>query len=401
MHQLRDICLQMCADDAHDTELRNEIDPRHARVVDQNDDEDLLGAPDAKLVAAKGRCAAVCTRQDVMTGDAYREMMRLTNKEQLEVIREVIHPLTCLASDPLRIFLAGVAGSGKTFVLRLIMDAYNRYTNTASTCTHSVYVSCATTGKAAVAIGGLTVHAAFKLSMRTDGGLRDGDLNSFRSASTNIKCVIVEECSMMSSDTLARVDDRLRQKIANYTEPFGALDLIMCGDLRQLPPIRASEVYKRSRTQDYTFNTHVTWHHLSYFPLRQVVRQSGAEFSTALCKIGDGRALEKEEVDTLQARSVSKDDAKLHCTHGVRLFYSNKEAEAYNMQDAVQDVDAIYEANTDDTIVGYRSDADCERAKRRLHSLPLLRLATCLENLCYVQESHTCSPSILTCPTAC
>ncbi|KAH7968179.1 hypothetical protein HPB52_006430 [Rhipicephalus sanguineus] len=253
MHQLRDMCLQMCADDAHDTELHNEIDPRQARLVDQNDDEDLLEAPG--LVAAKGRCAAVCTRQDVMTADDYREIMGLTNKEQFEVIREGIHCPTFPASDPLRIFLAGVARCGKTFVLRLIMDAYNRYTNTASTCTHNI--SCATTGKAAVAIGGLTVHAAFMLSMRTEGGLRDGDLDSFRSAFTNI--------------------NRLPER-------------------------------------------------------RQVFHR---------LVIGDGRALEKEEVDMLQARFVSKDDAKLHCPHGVRLFYYNKESEAYNTQDAVQDVDSI------------------------------------------------------------
>ncbi|XP_037503502.1 ATP-dependent DNA helicase PIF1-like, partial [Rhipicephalus sanguineus] len=267
-----------------------------------------------------------------MTGDAYREMMRLTNKEQFEVIREVIHRLTCPASDPLRIFLTGVAGCGKTFVLRLIMDAYNRYSNTPPRARTTRTSRAPQQARQAVAIGGLTVHAAFKLSMRTDGGLRDGDLNSFRSAFTNIKCVIVDECSMMSSDTLARVDDRLRQITANYNEPFGGLDFILCGDLRQLPP-------------------------------------SDTKFSTALSKIGDGRALEKEEVDMLQARFVSKDDAKLHCPHGVRLFYSNKEAEAYNTQDAVQDVDAIYEANADDTIVRYRSDADCESAKRRLHSL--------------------------------
>ncbi|KAH7965086.1 hypothetical protein HPB49_003300 [Dermacentor silvarum] len=107
------------------------------------------------------------------------------------------------------------------------------HSNTASTCTHNAYVGRATTGKAAVAIGGLTVHAAFKLSMRADGGLRDGDLNSFRTAFTNVKCVIVGECSMMSSDTLARVDDRLRQVTGNYNDPFGGLDFIMCGDLRQ------------------------------------------------------------------------------------------------------------------------------------------------------------------------
>ncbi|KAL1474284.1 hypothetical protein MTO96_021097 [Rhipicephalus appendiculatus] len=79
--------------------------------------------------------------------------------------------------------------------------------------------------------------------------------------------------------------------------------------------------------------------------------------ATGQC-IGDGRTLEKEEVYMLQARFVSKYDAKLRCPHGIRLFYSNKEAEAYNTQHAVQDVDAIHEINADDTIVGYRSDAD-------------------------------------------
>ncbi|KAH7959418.1 hypothetical protein HPB49_010995 [Dermacentor silvarum] len=97
--------------------------------------------------------------------------------------------------------------------------------------------------------------------------------------------------------------------------------------LRQLPPVRASEVYKCSKTRNI-FNTYITWHHLSYFPLVQVVRQSDAIFSAALSKIGDGRALEKEEVDMFQARLVSEHDAKCRSPHAVRLFYSNKDAEA-------------------------------------------------------------------------
>ncbi|KAH7933317.1 hypothetical protein HPB49_011429 [Dermacentor silvarum] len=175
-----------------------------------------------------------------MTGDAYREMMRLAegglkectflnllglaNKEPFEVFREVIHRLTTLTSDRVIIFLTGAAGCGNTLVLRLTMDVYNRYTNTASTCTHNAYIARATTGNAVVAIGGLIVHAALKLSMRADRGLRDGDLNSFRTAFTNVKCVILDEFSMMSSDSLARVDDCLRQITGNYNDPFGGLD---------------------------------------------------------------------------------------------------------------------------------------------------------------------------------
>lgn len=62
------------------------------------------------------------------------------------------------------------------------MDIYNRYYNTSLESDRNAYVACATTGKAAVVIGGVTVHSAFKLSTTGEGGIRDGDLNSFRLA---------------------------------------------------------------------------------------------------------------------------------------------------------------------------------------------------------------------------
>ncbi|KAH8026650.1 hypothetical protein HPB51_023414 [Rhipicephalus microplus] len=178
--------------------------------------------------------------------------------------------------------------------------------------------------------------------------------------------------SLKSICTLLSVD---------YTDPFGSLDFIMRGGLRQLPPVRASVVYKRSRTRDIVFNTHVTWDHLLYISPVQVVHQSDAKFSSALSKLGDGHALEQAEVQMLQACLVSKDHAKLHCLYGVRLLYSNKEAEAYNMQDVVEVMDAIYKAYADDTTVGYHSDANCEIAKHRLHSLTIAEVRNLLSKL--------------------
>ncbi|KAL3196489.1 hypothetical protein MRX96_045207 [Rhipicephalus microplus] len=79
-------------------------------------------------------------------------------------------------------------------------------------------------------------------------------------------------------------------------------------------------------------------------------------------------------LDTAESLDASsphrlKDNVKLHCPQSVKLFYSNKEAEAYNTLYVMKDTEYIYEANADDTIVGYLSEADCESAKRRLHSL--------------------------------
>ncbi|GFT20951.1 ATP-dependent DNA helicase [Trichonephila clavipes] len=54
------------------------------------------------------------------------------------------------------------AECGKTFVIKLLMEIYNRYTNNDGYC--HAYITCASTGKAAVAISGTTVHTALKIS---------------------------------------------------------------------------------------------------------------------------------------------------------------------------------------------------------------------------------------------
>ncbi|KAH9366386.1 hypothetical protein HPB48_018147 [Haemaphysalis longicornis] len=127
-----------------------------------------------------------------MDRDEYYNVMRMTNTEQHELLREIIHRQTTPSAPPLRVFFTGPAGCGKTFVLRLAMDLYNRYSNTDNNTAYNAFVICASTGKAAVAVGGTTVHAAFKLSRKTTGPNKDGDLsaselNTFRVAFRNVK----------------------------------------------------------------------------------------------------------------------------------------------------------------------------------------------------------------------
>ncbi|KAH6942803.1 hypothetical protein HPB50_010745 [Hyalomma asiaticum] len=123
--------------------------------------------------------------------------MRMTNAEQYELLREIIHRQTTTfgATPTLRIFLTGPARCGKTFVLRLVMDVYNRYNDSGP---HNAFVICASTGKAAAAVGGTSVHSAFKLSRSKagDAGLSDSQLNTFRVAFRYVKCVIVNSRDM-------------------------------------------------------------------------------------------------------------------------------------------------------------------------------------------------------------
>ncbi|KAM7297585.1 uncharacterized protein ISCGN_022736 [Ixodes scapularis] len=66
---------------------------------------------------------------------------------------------------------------------------------------------------------------------------------------------------------------------------------------------------------DGLFGATATWHYLDYFPLARVVRQADSTFSTILTKIGDGRALDEEDVRLLDSRFVSAEEA-LACAVG-------------------------------------------------------------------------------------
>ncbi|KAG0420312.1 hypothetical protein HPB47_003578 [Ixodes persulcatus] len=221
---------------------------------------------------------------------------------------------------------------------------------------------------AAVALRGTTVHAAFNLMRHNDGVLRDSGLNTFRPAVGNVKCVILDEVSMLSADTFDRLDSRLRQITYNYNEPFGGLHIVMCGDLRQLRPLRASEVFKRARGHKI-FSFEVQWHSLSYFSLLRAVQQKDASFSTILTKIGDGRVLEPQDISVIESRFVTADRAAAIPPSAIRIFYANKEVDAFNIDVASQCVCDVQEAVAIDSYIGYKTSDECVRARAKIASL--------------------------------
>jgi len=104
-------------------------------------------------------------------------------------------------------------------------------------------------------------------------------------------CVIVDEISKLGCDIFHKINSPLKQITAVHDENFGGLHIIMCGDLRQLPPVNATLVYKCSRDM---LGGPVLWQSLYSYLLLQVMRQSNTTFSAILTKIGGGVPLDTE-----------------------------------------------------------------------------------------------------------
>ncbi|MCJ7773487.1 MAG: AAA family ATPase, partial [Desulfobacterales bacterium] len=140
------------------------------------------------------------------------------------------------------IFLTGKAGTGKTTFLHNLKD------NTAKRM-----IVTAPTGVAAINAGGVTLHSFFQLPFGPFiPGSEDGEKNRqrmFRFSREKlgiIRCLdllVIDEISMVRADLLDSVDAVLR-RLRRKHQPFGGVQLLMIGDLYQLPPVAKSQEWQ-------------------------------------------------------------------------------------------------------------------------------------------------------------
>lgn len=142
------------------------------------------------------------------------------------------------------IFLTGKAGTGKTTFLRYIVQ--HTYKNA---------IIAAPTGIAAINAGGVTLHSLLQLPFGTfvPENIRLGASNSpintpntlFREFRFNaqkrkliqeLELLIIDEVSMLRADLLDCIDHTLRH-LRRKRQPFGGVQLLLIGDLMQLPPV--------------------------------------------------------------------------------------------------------------------------------------------------------------------
>lgn len=130
------------------------------------------------------------------------------------------------------VYLTGSAGSGKTYVL-------NQYINYLKE--HEVEVGItASTGIAATHMNGVTIHSWCGTGIRTN--LSEYEIEALEEKPylwnrfKKTKVLIIDEISMLHAEHLNLIEKVCRSFKRN-DEPFGGLQVILCGDFFQLPPV--------------------------------------------------------------------------------------------------------------------------------------------------------------------
>eukprot|EP00471_Norrisiella_sphaerica_P003231 CAMPEP_0184492054 /NCGR_PEP_ID=MMETSP0113_2-20130426/22171_1 /TAXON_ID=91329 /ORGANISM="Norrisiella sphaerica, Strain BC52" /LENGTH=726 /DNA_ID=CAMNT_0026876685 /DNA_START=76 /DNA_END=2256 /DNA_ORIENTATION=+ len=134
--------------------------------------------------------------------------------------------------DGHNVFFTGPAGTGKSFLLQKIISALSP---------SGTFVT-ASTGRAAVQIGGTTVHsfAGIGLGLRHGATLHDLVRRARRPESAHrwksARILVIDEISMLDAETFD-VLELIAREIRESMEPFGGIQLILTGDFLQLPPV--------------------------------------------------------------------------------------------------------------------------------------------------------------------
>ena len=227
---------------------------------------------------------------------------------------------TRFESSLAHMFITGKAGTGKSVLLQYIRQH-----------TLKNYVVLAPTGVAALNVGGQTIHSFFLLPP-TFIEVKHLRLNSrITNILKKLDTIIIDEVSMVRADLMDAIDFLLKKARGNSL-PFGGVQMLLFGDLYQLPPVVNDpdllSYFAINNGGHYFFNSN-GWNgtELEIYELTQNFRQTDETFKTILNAIRIGEA-DDNIINSLNARasqSVPQDNVIVLATTNATVFNINSQ----------------------------------------------------------------------------
>ena len=216
--------------------------------------------------------------------------------EKIELDNEFNDIYNLMEYSKQNIFITGKAGAGKTTLLEYFRN--NSKKN---------FVILASTGISAIKAKGKTIHSFFLFPPRI---LINEKIKRLRSkVISKIDTILIDECSMIRCDVLDAIDQSLRLN-RNSNKSFGGIQIILLGDLHQLPPVireNEREIFNNFYpVGHYFFNANCFEEsNIKTYELTKVFRQKDKNFINILNNIRSGK-VNDNDLEVLNNRVINQ-----------------------------------------------------------------------------------------------
>lgn len=257
------------------------------------------------------------------------------------------------------VFFTGLPGTGKSFTLCAVIDALRQR------MAEGELAICASTGSAACHIGGGTVHSFLGCGL----GKRPEDFDRMRHAEVRLcraKVLVIDEISMLSGEFMERASKGLA-KVRRRETPFGGLQMVLCGDFLQLPPITGC-----SGSWRFAFQA-PCWEELELrnFELKENFRQADDVcFQALLRRVRIGRLTESDRMMLTNSAAVATNPAVMQTT----LLCRNVDVERQNHARLAQLPGQQVAFHATDTLEGGMDASSLQRILEKSNSVKTLLL---------------------------
>jgi ATP-dependent DNA helicase PIF1 len=193
--------------------------------------------------------------EDMKQHQLFREEKGKSNcagYEEVKLSDEQQHVLDLVVNQGKSVFFTGNAGAGKSFLLREIIKQLKRIKS------GEALQICASTGIAACNIGGKTLHSFVGCGIvRMHPSQMAGRVIKNKSALARwqiTEVLIIDEISMIDGDLFDSIDQCARI-VRDSKKPFGGIQLVICGDFFQLPPVPERDSNGKMIAPTFCFET--------------------------------------------------------------------------------------------------------------------------------------------------
>ena len=327
-----------------DEEEDEEEEPSH------NFEEETTNQFDIDDFVMKAKTSAqrnVSRLEDTKTPEIQDIRLRIMslNSQQRRIFDDICERIMSCGVDekPFYLYIAGEAGTGKSFLLRLCIEAV-RYLKMSSgdEINKPKVIVMAPTANAAFIVKGKTIESALGLNPKSfmnyvkPSGERQSNLKFLYE---DVNVIFLDEVSMVGSAKLTKINFQLQDLSGSLKRRdfMGGISFVASGDLRQLPPIQDQLITEKNKLDGRPLCAPSHWdENFKIYYLTEKMRcHSDDQFASLCDRVGMGDITEEDE-EYLQSRvqetSLENNNENFKNGNISIIVTTNKSREAINLE---------------------------------------------------------------------